>query len=150
MHIAQANVALMRGGYEDPVMTGFVERLEPLNAVADASPGFVWRLVEEDDDDTSARVFGHPRTLLNMSVWESIDALENYVYRSVHVDAVRLRSNWLEPFGETSFVLWWVPEGHIPTIEEAHGRFETLWSNGPTAAAFTFRHRFAPESQEQQ
>ena len=141
-HIAQSNIARMRAPMDDPIMAGFVERLEPLNALADQSPGFVWRMQDEQGDATAIRVFEDELILFNMSVWESIEALEAYAYHSNHVEAVRARGEWFEPMSRPSFVLWWVPEGHIPTVEEAREHFELLWQRGPTAEAFTFSMRF--------
>lgn len=143
-HIVQANIAQMRAPLGDPMMAGFNERLEPLNALADESPGFVWRLQTEEGDATEIDVFGDELVLFNMSVWESIDALESYVYNSNHVNAVQKRAEWFERPTKSPFVLWWIEAGEIPTIEEGKARLEKLWSDGPTADAFTFRHRFDP------
>lgn len=143
-HIVQANIAQMRAPLDDPMMAGFNERLEPLNALADESPGFVWRLQTEEGDATEIDVFGDELVLFNMSVWESIDALESYVYKSNHVNAVQKRAEWFERPAKSPFVLWWIEAGEIPTIEEGKARLEKLWSDGPTADAFTFRHRFDP------
>ena len=143
LQLAQSNIARMRAPIDDPVMGGFVARLEPLNALADASPGFVWRLQDEDGDATAIRVFDDELILFNMSVWESVDALRDYVYSSRHVDAVRRRANWFEPTSRPNFVLWWVPAGHIPSVEEAKSHFELLWEQGPTARAFTFADAYS-------
>lgn len=143
-HIVQANIAQMRAPLDDPMMAGFNERLEPLNALADESPGFVWRLQTEEGDATEIDVFGDELVLFNMSVWESIDALESYVYKSNHVNAMQKRAEWFERPAKSPFVLWWIEAGEIPTIEEGKARLEKLWSDGPTADAFTFRHRFDP------
>ncbi len=143
-NIVQANVARMRAPLDDPLMAGFVEKLEPLNALADASPGFVWRLQTEEGDATEIDVFGDELILFNMSVWESIEALEAYVYRSSHVETMRKRSDWFERPDKSPFVLWWIEEGQIPTIEEGKARLEKLWADGPSADAFTFRTRFDP------
>lgn len=141
-HIAQANIARMRAPLHDPIMEGFASRLEPLNALADASPGFVWRLQTDDGDATAIQVFDDELVLFNMSVWESIEALESYVYQTNHVGAVQKRAEWFERPTKSPLVLWWIAAGHIPTESEAKQRLETLWRNGPTAEAFTFRTRF--------
>ena len=141
-HLAQSNIARMRAPLDDPLMAGFVERLEPLNALADQSPGFVWRMQDEEGDATAIRVFEDEMILFNMSVWESIEALEAYAYQTNHVEAVRARGDWFEPMSRPSFVLWWVPVGHIPSVEEARERFSILWENGPTSEAFTFSSRY--------
>ena len=132
----------MRAPLDDRLMAGFVSRLEPLNALADESPGFVWRLQTDDGDATAIRVFGDELILFNMSVWESIGALESYVYRTNHVGAVQKRAEWFERPTKSPFVLWWIVAGHIPTQAEAKQRLEMLWENGPTPEAFTFRTRF--------
>ena len=141
-HLAQSNIARMRGQLEDPVMEGFVARLESLNALADESPGFVWRYQTDAGDATEVRVFDDPLILFNMSVWESVEALEAYVYRSDHLGAVQKRAEWFERAGQTPLVLWWIEAGHIPTVEEAKARFDVLWENGPGPGAFTFRNRY--------
>ena len=143
-HIVQANIARMRAPLDDPLMAGFAAQLEPLNALADTSPGFVWRLQTEEGDATEIDVFGDELVLFNMSVWESLEALEAYVYKSDHVQAVQKRSDWFERPTRSPFVLWWIEEGRVPTIEEGKERLEKLWAEGPTPDAFTFRHRFDP------
>lgn len=141
-HLAQANIAYMRAPIDDPVMADFVARIDALNALADAAPGFVWRLDTEEGAEPGVAMFSGERVLFNLSVWESIEALEAYVYRSNHVQAVQKRAEWFERPEKPPLVLWWIDAGHIPTEQEAAGRFERLWKNGPTADAFTFRKRF--------
>lgn len=144
MHLAQANVAIMRGtSYDDPIMAGFVARLDPLNAIADSTPGFVWRLDDEMANEEAARVFDTDRLLFNLSVWESVDALQQYVYKSGHIEAVRKRSDWFEKPTKSPFVLWWIEFGHRPSIEETKLRFEVLWESGPSPEAFTFSKQYA-------
>ena len=123
-------------------MEGFVSRIDSLNALADATPGFVWRLQTEDGDATAIRVFQDELILFNLTVWESIEALEDYVYRSNHLEAVQKRARWFERPERPTLVLWWIDAGHIPDEHEALRRFETLWENGPGAEAFTFRVRY--------
>jgi hypothetical protein len=136
----------MLGPIEDPVMAGFVERLEPLNALADASPGFVWRYQTDEGDATEVRVFNDELILFNMSVWESVEALENFVYRSDHVEALQKKAEWFERASRATLALWWIEIGHVPSVEEAKDRFDVLWRDGPSAEAFTFRDRFlAPD-----
>ena len=141
-HLAQANIARMRATQGDPVMAGFVSRIESLNALADAAPGFIWRLQTDDGDATAIRVFEDELILFNLTVWESIEALEAYVYRSNHLEAVQKRAEWFERPEKSPLVLWWIDAGHIPDEEEALRRFEALWENGPCAEAFTFRVRY--------
>ena len=132
----------MRGALDEPVMAGFVERIERLNALADESPGFVWRYQTDAGDATEVRVFDDELILFNMSVWESVDALESYVYRSAHIEALQKRAEWFERSGRAPLALWWIEEDHIPSVEEAKERFDILWRDGPSASAFTFRNRF--------
>src|SRR5437870_2582178 len=123
-------------------MAAFVAALEPINALADASPGFVWRLQDDGGNATSFRGFDDDRILLNMSVWRSLPALQAFVYRSAHVDVMRRRREWFESFGRPFVALWWVPAGHRPSVAEARERLETLERLGPTPDAFTFKEAF--------
>jgi heme-degrading monooxygenase HmoA len=123
-------------------MAGFKAALEPVNALADKAPGFVWRLQTEGGDATAIRPYENERMIVNMSVWESIEALRAFVYTSGHTSVMRNRKRWFEKL-ETYLVLWWVPAGHEPTIEEAKDRLEQLKRRGPTPYAFTFRTSFA-------
>jgi len=134
----------MRTAYDDPEMLGFIARLDPLNAIADSSPGFIWRLDDDSTDEIAARVFDSPRLIFNMSIWESVEALEDYAYKSDHVEAVRKRAEWFAKPTRSPLVLWWIEAGHQPGIEEAKAKFDQLWSSEPSPEAFTFRNRFAP------
>ena len=145
-HLAQINIARVLAPLDDPLMAGFVEQLNPINALADASPGFVWRLQDEAGDATSIRVFEDDRILLNMSVWETIEALQDYVYRSAHLGPLRDRKRWFVVPDEPHLALWWVPAGHLPTPQEAKARLEYLRRHGPTPEAFTFKHAFPAPS----
>lgn len=143
-HLAQFNVARMRAPIDHPLMEGFRSQLERINALADGSPGFVWRLQTEGGDATAIRAYTDPLVIVNMSVWESLEALHGYVYQSPHVGPLRDRRQWFEPATAPVLVLWWVPEGHVPSVEEAISRLEHLRAHGPTASAFTFREPFPP------
>ena len=145
--LATSNIARMLGELESEVMAGFVERLEPLNALADSSPGFVWRYQTEAGDATEVRVFNDELILFNLSVWASVQALEDYVYRSNHLEALQKRADWFERPARPPLVMWWITAGHIPGVEEAKERFDWLWRDGPTPAAFTFKERFPPPQQ---
>jgi hypothetical protein len=125
-------------------MLGFVSQLASINALADAAPGFVWRLQTEEGDATGIRVFDDDAIIINVSVWESIEALRAFVYRSDHVEVMRKRREWFEHMPEAYLVLWWVPVGHLLTIGEAIERLETLRRVGPSPPAFTFRALFQP------
>jgi hypothetical protein len=143
-HIAQANVAHMRAPLEDPIMEGFRSQLDRINAIADLSPGFVWRLQTADGNATAIRAYDDERILFNMSVWESVEALHQYVYRSDHVGPLRRRRDWFLPYQGPALVLWWILAGHVPTIYEAKERLRWLEERGPTPEAFTFRQAFPP------
>lgn len=144
-HLAQFNVARAKGPTDGPVMAEFMANLDRINALADASPGFVWRLQTEDGAATSIRAFDDPDMLLNLSVWVDFDSLHHYVYKTDHVDFLRRRSEWFEPVeGLPVVVMWWIRAGSVPTVAEAIERLHHLADNGPTAEAFSFRRRFAP------
>src|SRR5439155_8981163 len=136
VHLAQINIGRIKAPLEDPVMFGFVSRLDELNAIADRSPGFVWRLQTYEGNATALRPYDDERILLNMSVWKSIEQLRAYVYETVHADVLRQRRDWFEKFERTYLALWWIPVGHIPSIEEAKARLDSLDANGPTPFAF--------------
>ena len=141
-HLAQCNIGRVRAPLDEPLMAGFVAGLEPINRIADSTPGFVWRLETEDGDATAIRPFDDDMLLINMSVWESIDALAEFVYRSAHRDVMRQRNQWFEKMADAYMVLWWVPAGTIPTVNDAKDRLDLLRRDGPTADAFTFRTPF--------
>lgn len=142
-HLAQVNIGRIRAPLEDPIMEGFRTQLDPINALADSTPGFVWRLQTEDGNAMAVRpVVEDDRMAINMSVWESLEALQQFVYRSEHVAPLRDRKQWFEPIEGPILALWWVPAGHIPTVAEAMERLQHLKAHGPTAHAFTFRAPF--------
>jgi hypothetical protein len=144
MHLAQLNVGRLRAPVDDPAIDDFRNNLEPVNALAEASPGFVWRLQDENGDATGIKLFDDDLEIINLTVWQSIDALADFVYRSAHVDFLRRRREWFEAPGQPIQCLWWIPEGTIPTPHEALARLQDLRRHGPTPTAFTFRHRFEP------
>jgi hypothetical protein len=149
-HIAQVNIGRIRAPLDDPLMTGFVNRLDEINALADGSPGFVWRLQTPEGNATYLRPFADDQMLLNMSVWESIEALKHYVYRTAHAELVRQRHEWFEKLSAVYLALWWVPAGHLPGIDEAKERLAHLEAHGPTQFAFTFKTVFPPNEEFQQ
>jgi heme-degrading monooxygenase HmoA len=138
-HLAQVNVALLRAPLDTAELAGFVELLEPINALADRSPGFVWRLQTEDGDATAVRAFDDDRMLVNLSVWESLEALRDFVFASRHLDAMRRRREWFHRLAIPYLALWWVPPGTVPTVAEAKRRLELVQRQGPGPDAFTFR-----------
>jgi hypothetical protein len=142
MQLAQVNVARLVAPMDDPRTRGFAEALEPVNALAEASPGFVWRLQDEGGDATAIQVFDDPMIIVNLSVWESLESLGAFVYRSGHADYLRRRREWFHKMDEAYTTLWWVPAGHEPSPLEARERLEHLRAHGPTEQAFTFRVPF--------
>ncbi len=142
--LAQLNIGLARGAPGSPVMAEFMAALDRINALAEASPGYVWRLQTDDGNATAYRAFEDERALVNLTVWESLDALADFVYRSAHVDVMRRRAEWFERMPEAYLVLWWVPAGHRPTLAEAEERLLRLRAHGPAPDAFTVRHSFPP------
>ena len=146
-HIAQVNIGRIKGPLESDVMAGFVARLDEINALADGSEGFVWRLQTEAGNATYLRPYDDDRILVNMSVWESVDALKTYVYRTAHAELLRDRNQWFEKFDAAYVALWWVPVGHVPSIDEAKKRLAHLDANGPSQFAFTFRSIHQPDEE---
>lgn len=145
-NIAQLNIARAKADLDSETMSGFVARLDEINQLADNAPGFVWRLQGEEGDATALRVFQDPLLIVNLTVWESLEALRDFVYKTTHVELIRDREAWFEKLGESHMALWWVPQGTIPTVEEAKERLERIRENGPTIEAFTFGKPF-PEGQ---
>ena len=141
-HLAQFNTARAVAPLDDPKLADFMARLDEINALAEASPGFVWRLQSGSGNATDIRAYDDPRMLVNLSVWSSADALFDYVYRGGHTKVMARRAEWFERVPGPYMVLWWVPAGHHPTVEEANERLEHLKQHGPTAHAFTFKQRF--------
>jgi hypothetical protein len=141
--IAQVNIARAREPLDSRLLAEFVAALEPVNALADRSPGFVWRLQTEEGDATSIRAFEDELMIVNLSVWESIDALWRFVYDGKHLEVMRRRREWFERI-ERHLALWWVPAGHRPEVDEAKERLEHLRLRGPGAHAFTFKRHFPP------
>ncbi|MFG2577554.1 DUF3291 domain-containing protein [Streptomyces sp. NPDC048481] len=137
-HLAQLNVATLRHPLEDPRTAPFVEMLDPVNAAADKAPGFVWRFTGEGANDaTGVRPAGE-NVIVNLTVWQTQEALWDFTYRSGHLEAMRRRREWFERHVEAHLVLWWVPVGHLPTVDEALERLADLRAHGPSPRAFTF------------
>ncbi len=145
-HLAELNIARSVAPIDHPVMADFVADLDRVNTLGDASPGFVWRLKDESGGATSIRAFDDPLIIVNLTVWESVEALRAYAYQSAHVEVFRRRREWFVPLDGPSLVLWWVPAGHLPDVIEARQRLEHLAAHGPTSAAFTFKAAFPPDS----
>ncbi len=132
-HLAQINVARLRAPLDSPLVADFVAQLNPVNAIADLAPGFVWRWVGNSKDSME---------LLNMSVWTGVDALFAYTYKADHVEVFKNRLKWFEAPTASPFALWWIPAGHIPSTEEGYARLAWLRERGPGPFAFSFKQRF--------
>lgn len=143
-HLAEVNIARMNAPLDSAEMADFVARIAETNALADRSPGFVWRLVTEAGDASYLRPYDDDRILFNLSVWQSVEALRAYVYASAHTEVMRRRHRWFSKFDGAYLALWWVPAGHRPSIDEAKARLARLDREGPSPAAFTFKTLFPP------
>ncbi|MFS0692849.1 DUF3291 domain-containing protein [Streptomyces nitrosporeus] len=137
-HLAELNIATLSYPLDDPRVAPFVEALDPVNAAADGTPGFVWRLVDESGGDATGLRPAGENVIVNLSVWETQEALWDFTYRSGHLEVMRRRREWFERHVRAHLVLWWVPAGHIPTVEEALERLADLQAHGPSPRAFTF------------
>ena len=146
--LAQINIARFKAPIDSPLLAGFVEMLDPINALADAAPGFVWRLQTGEGNATSIHAFDDDLILVNMSVWVSIEELNAFVYRSRHFEVFRRRRDWTEHMDRAYVALWWVPAGTVPTVEEGRRRLDLLIERGPTPEAFTFKRTFAAPAPE--
>lgn len=146
-HLAQINVGRLVALEGDPRTADFFAALDRINTVADSSPGFVWRLQDDSGNATGIRTTSDPLFAVNMSVWESADALFEYVYRSAHTPIMARRREFFQPFEGRYQALWWMPKGHQPTVDEGLARLWRLEHYGPTRDAFTFKNRFPPPDQ---
>jgi heme-degrading monooxygenase HmoA len=157
-HLAQVNVAYSRGAQDDPVMAEFIAQLDEINTLADRSPGFVWRYIS-DTRDEAQREFEDGKVLFNLTVWESMEALHAFTYRTNHAKVFAARKKWFEDWkdsvrnvkelgeGVPFLVLWWVPAGHIPSAKEGIEKLRLLGQKGPCPEAFTFKQAFSPAGQ---
>jgi heme-degrading monooxygenase HmoA len=145
-YLAQINVARLVAPLDDPRIAGFVSELAPVNALAENSPGFVWRLKSEAGNATDIAYNGDPRVIVNMSVWESMEALKDFTYRARHLEVFRQRREWFEKMDLPHYCLWWVPVGHRPSVAEGRERLELYQKNGSTPDSFWFSEWYpAPE-----
>ncbi|HEU5319895.1 MAG TPA: DUF3291 domain-containing protein [Methylomirabilota bacterium] len=145
-HLAQFNLARLRQPLDHPEIADFKAWIDPIHALADRAPGFVWRLVADGENDaTSLRPYGEDG-IINFTVWESLEALAAFVYHDEHAAALRRRREWFHPATEPNVVMWWIPAGHIPTLEEALERLDHLRRHGPSPRAFTYQQSYGPEA----
>lgn len=144
-HLAQINVGRLVAPIEDPKIAGFVERLDEINALADRSRGFVWRLQSDSGNATDIVWSDDPNFIVNMSVWEDLESLFTYVYKSDHTAVMAQRRKWFEKPAGAFMALWWLPAGDLPSIDEGLRRIALLDRRGATAEAFTFKVPFDPQ-----
>jgi len=144
-HLAQINIARLIAPIDDPKIAGFVSQLDTINALAEHSPGFVWRLKSPSGNATDIAYNDDPFVIVNMSVWESIDALRDFAYRSDHRKVFQDRANWFEKMDKPNYCLWWIPVGQMPSVAEGRERLEHYQLHGATAYSFWFSQRF-PQS----
>ena len=132
----------MKADLDDPIMSGFVQRLGEINNLADNSKGFVWRFQTDEGDATYLRPYEDKRILFNMSVWETIDDLKNYVYSSKHLELLKSKDSWFLKLGNAHLALWWIEKGNIPTVAEALDKLKLIQANGPSPDVFNFSKLF--------
>lgn len=147
-HLAQLNIANAVATMESPEMEGFVARLDEIHDLADNAEGFIWRWESETIDSSVVDVFGDPLLLVNLTLWESVETLKHFVYKTIHVELIRDREAWFSKMPEMHQVVWWVPEGHTPSVTEAKERLDKLRADGPTEAAFTMAKPFPKPADE--
>ena len=140
--LAQLNIGELKAPLDSPELKDFVDNLDRINALAEGSPGFVWRLKGDGNDATSLRPLGD-KIIVNMSVWRDVNALRDYVYKSAHVEIMKRRREFFSRMSNAYLALWWIPAGHQPTVAEAVAKLEHLREHGPSAEAFTFGEAFA-------
>ncbi|PMG44831.1 hypothetical protein BCU90_20080 [Vibrio lentus] len=149
MKLAQLNIALAKYALDAPEIKDFVDNLDLVNGIAESSGGFVWRLKDESGDATNIKAFDDPNMIVNMSVWDSVDSLKNFMFRTHHRDFMRRKNEWFHRLAEDTYVLWWVEDDHIPSLDEAIERLDHLREVGDTPYAFTFKTNFIElEAQE--
>ncbi|MDO6425379.1 DUF3291 domain-containing protein [Thalassotalea sp. 1_MG-2023] len=142
MNLAQLNIAKAKYALDAPEIAEFINNLEPINAIAETSNGFVWRLKDDSGDATDIKVMDDPDIIVNMSVWQDIESLKNFMFRTHHIDFLKRKQEWFHRIPEDSYVLWWVPVNHIPTVEEAIERLMHLRKRGDSPYAFSFKSNF--------
>jgi len=142
-NIAEINIAKIKGvDINDPIMKEFVDNLDGVNDIAESSNGFVWRLKDESNNATNINPYNDEQIIINISVWESIEALENYMYKTFHSNFLKRRKEWFHSFGKVSTAMWWMPKGQVPTIEEAVEKLDYLQKNGSSELVFDFKNKF--------
>lgn len=147
MQLAQVNIAKLKYPIDSPELKDFVDNLDPINAIAESSEGFIWRLKDDTGNATGFYAFDDPMTIVNMSVWRSVDDLKNFMFRTHHLDFLKRKKEWFESMTD-NYVLWWIEDGEIPTPEQGIERLVHLREKGETPYAFSFKSNFAPHEVE--
>jgi len=144
-HLAEINVARMNGvNINDPIMKEFVDNLEIVNNLAEKSEGFVWRLKDESNNATNINPYNDEQVIINVSVWQTLVALENFVHRTFHSDFLKRRKEWFQTYGKVHTAMWWIPKEQVPTIEDSVEKLAYLQKNGSSDIVFDFRNKFPP------
>ncbi|MEQ8304569.1 MAG: DUF3291 domain-containing protein [Cyclobacteriaceae bacterium] len=141
-HIAQLNLAKAKYSLDDPRMAGFVKQLAAVNSEGENSSGFVWILKDETGTAVNFNLFDDPSLLVNLTVWQDIESMKQFVYNGLHLKVFKNRKAWFEPMEREHLVLWWIPPDHVPSLKEARLKMEKLWTEGPSLAAFNFKKLF--------
>lgn len=142
--IAEINIARMKGvNINDPIMKEFYDNLDTVNAIAESSEGFIWRLKDESNNATSINPYNDEQVIINISVWESIETLENFMYKTFHSEFLKRRKEWFQTYGKAYTAMWWIPSGQFPSLEEAVDNLDYLQKNGASEKVFDFRKKFA-------
>ena len=141
-NLAQINISKSKGAADSPVMASFMENIDEVNAIAEGSDGFKWRLKSDEGNATSIKIFEDDMIIVNMSVWRDMEAFKDFVFKGLHVAMMRRRNEWFEKSDFSNLALWWIPEGHIPTTDEAKAKLEKIALEGDTKEAFRFKNLF--------
>lgn len=141
--LAEINIAKMKGvNIDDPIMQEFVDNLDRVNALAESSEGFIWRLKDDSNNATNLNPYDDEQIIINISVWRDVEALEQFTYKTFHTDFLKRRKEWFQTYGKAYYTMWWIKAGEFPTVEMAVKKLAVFQENGPSPEAFNFRMRF--------
>lgn len=143
-YLSQVNIAKSLAPMDDPIMQDFINNVDKINAIADTSEGFIWRLKDEDKEEAAA-VFQDDSLIINMSIWENLESLFNYTYKSGHIEVFKRKKEWFSKMKMVHMAFWYIPEGDIPTFQDAKNRLDYLEKHGDTPFAFSFKSNFTLE-----
>lgn len=144
-HLAQLNIGTALDSMESEVMKDFTDNLELINGIGENSPGFVWRLKDESGDATAIEFTDDPNVLVNLTVWQDLQSLKDFVFKTQHATFLARKKEWFKPVSEATYALWWIPEGHIPSLEEAKAKLDHLNEHGESPSAFSFKKLYGPQ-----